>query len=116
VILLAENTALRRAATTQSTSLPTIPRPQNGVAGKGFNLCAAMELEDPTQYGTVRVSQFLLLFLFLFMNHAQRCVRTLVDRAGLDYMVSWHSQNKELVGKIIGAVSLLIVNLFFLIY
>jgi hypothetical protein len=108
---------LHRVAATQSTSLPSILRPEKGVAGKGFNLRTAMELQDdPNLYGTVRVSRFLLLCLFLFMNHAQCCVRGLADRAGLNYMISWHSQNKELVGKIIGAVSLLIVNLFFLIY
>jgi hypothetical protein len=118
VIPLAENNALRRAAAAvQPTGLPYIPRPVKGVAGNGFNLRTAMELgDDPILYSTVRVSRFFSLFLFLFMNHVQRCVRTLADRAGLDYMVSWHSQNKELVGKIIRAVSLLIINLFFLIY
>jgi hypothetical protein len=28
-----------------------------------------------------------------------------VDRAGLDYTLPWHSQPKETIGKIIGAVS-----------
>lgn len=65
-ILSAENNILRKAATAQSTGLPSIPRPEKGVAGNGFNLRAAMGLEDDqTLYCTVRVSHFLLLLLSL---------------------------------------------------
>ena len=65
VILSAENNALRMAAA-QPTGLPSIPRPEKGTAGNGFNLCAAMELEDdPILYGAVRVSQFFSIFLSL---------------------------------------------------
>ena len=35
----------------------------------------------------------------------QHCIWNLANRAGLDYTVSWHGQPKEVVGKIIGAVS-----------
>jgi len=112
VILSAENNALRMAAAQPTTGLPSIPRPEKGTAGNGFNLCAAMELgDDPILYGTVRVSRSSSFILFLFMNLAQRCVRSLADRAGLDYTIRWHAQNKETVGKIIGAVSP--INLFF---
>lgn len=59
VILLAENNALRLAVTAQPTGLPSIPRPAKGVAGNGFNLRAAMGLEDDhSQYCTIRVSSF----------------------------------------------------------
>ena len=36
---------------------------------------------------------------------SQCCIRSLADRARLDYAVPWHSQSKETVSKIIGAVS-----------
>ena len=35
-----------------------------------------------------------------------------MDRAGLDYAVPWHSQPKETIGKIIGAVSPFLFSLF----
>jgi hypothetical protein len=113
-ILSAENYALRKAATAQPMGLPSIPRPERGVAGNGFNLRAAMELEeDHMLYCTVRVSYFFFV-TSISSNHTQRCIRSLVDRAGLDYTVPWYSQPKETVGKIIGAVSP--PSLFFLLH
>jgi hypothetical protein len=57
VIWSAENDALRKATTTRPTGLPSISRPEKGVAGNGFNLRIAMELEDDkTLYCTIRVS------------------------------------------------------------
>src|SRR5271156_5781472 len=69
VTLSAENDALRKASTAQPTGLPIIPRPEKGVAGNGFNLCAAMQLQDDhTLYCTVRVSLNCYTFIFL-SNH-----------------------------------------------
>jgi hypothetical protein len=63
VIWSAENDALRKASTSQPTGLASIPRPEKGVAGKGFNLRAAMGLgEDPMLYCTVRVSLIVYYF------------------------------------------------------
>jgi hypothetical protein len=45
VTLSAGNDALWKASTTQPMGLPIIPWQEKGVAGKGFNLCAAMDLE-----------------------------------------------------------------------
>ena len=62
----AENDALRKASTAQPTGLASIPRPEKGVSGKGFNLRAATGMglgEDPTLYCTVHVS-----FLFLLLS------------------------------------------------
>jgi hypothetical protein len=66
----AENDALRKASTAQPTGLASIPRPEKGVSGKGFNLRAAMGLgEDPTLYCTVRVSFFYLLLSSLLIYY-----------------------------------------------
>jgi len=57
VTLSAENNALWKASTAQPMGLRMIPRPEKGVAGNGFNLRAAMELEDDHMlYCTVCVS------------------------------------------------------------
>lgn len=57
--LSAENDALRKATNAQPVGLPTIDRPEKGVAGNGFNLRTAMGLDDdPTLYCSVRVSLF----------------------------------------------------------
>lgn len=113
VIPLAENNALRLAASAKPTGLPTIPRPATGVAGNGFNLRAAMGLEDDhPRYCTVRVSLFFYILILSCSNYTQRCVRSLADRAGMDYTLPWHSQPKETVGKIIGAVSFLPLHFF----
>ena len=70
VILSAENDALWKASTTQPMGLPIIPQPEKGVAGKGFNLHAAMDLqENNTLYCTVRVSSMLLLLLPCLIIH-----------------------------------------------
>jgi hypothetical protein len=62
VILSVENNLLRKAAQPKG---PSIPRPEKGVSGKGFNLRTAMELEeDPTLYCTVRVS---LIFYYFYL-------------------------------------------------
>ena len=89
------------AATAQPSGLQSIPQLAKGAAGNGFNLRAAMELEDDSiLYGTVHVSQSLFIIISIFfMIHAQHCVQSLADRAGLDYMVCWHGQSKETVGK-----------------
>jgi hypothetical protein len=69
IILSAENDALRKATATQPAGLSTIPRPEKGVAGNGFNLRAAMELgDDHTLYCTVRVS-LIFYYLHLLSNH-----------------------------------------------
>jgi hypothetical protein len=53
----AENDALRKAAAAKETAATMIPRPQRGTAGNGFNLQAAMGLEDDYDlYATLRVS------------------------------------------------------------
>jgi hypothetical protein len=66
VIDTAENDALRKAATAQPMDLPSIPRPEKGVAGNGFNLRTVMGLDDnPTLYCSLRVSFYLLFFCFL---------------------------------------------------
>ena len=68
-ILSAENNALCKATAAQPPGLLTIPRPEKGVAGNGFNLCTAMELgDDHMLYCTVRVS-LIFYYLFLLSNH-----------------------------------------------
>jgi hypothetical protein len=53
----AENNALRKATNAEPTGKLSIPRPEKGVAGNGFNLRDAMELDDdPALYSSVRVS------------------------------------------------------------
>ena len=70
IILSAENNALCKATAAQPAGLSTIPRPEKGVAGNGFNLCAAMELgDDHMLYCTVRVS-IIFYYLFLLSNLA----------------------------------------------
>ena len=65
VILSAKNNALCKATAAKPTGLSSIPQPEKGVAGNGFNLHAVMGLgDDHTLYCTVRVSFFLLLPLF----------------------------------------------------
>ena len=69
IILSAENNALCKATAAQPAGLSTIPRPEKGVAGNGFNLCAAMELgDDHMLYCTVCVS-IIFYYLFLLSNH-----------------------------------------------
>ena len=59
IFLSAENDALRKATNAQPRGLPTVPRPEKGVAGNGFNLRTAMGLDDdPMLYCSVRVSLF----------------------------------------------------------
>jgi hypothetical protein len=71
VTLSAENDALWKASTTQLMGLPIIPQPEKGVAGKGFNLRAAMDLEENnTLYCTVYVSLMLLLLLPCLIIHS----------------------------------------------
>ena len=68
-ILSAENNALHKATATQPPGLSTIPWPEKGVAGNGFNLHTAMELGDNHMlYCTVRVS-LIFYYLFLLSNH-----------------------------------------------
>ena len=65
IILSAENNALRKATAAQPAGLSTIPWPEKGVTGNGFNLCAAMELgDDHMLYCTVHVS---IIFYYLFL-------------------------------------------------
>jgi hypothetical protein len=67
VFLSAENDALRKAVNAQPTGVRSIPRPAKGVAGNGFNLRAAMELDDNyTLYCSVRVSLIFYYFYFIF--------------------------------------------------
>jgi hypothetical protein len=55
--LLAENAALRKANAIKENVAPTIPRPENGSASKGFNLQDKMGLADNDElYGALRVS------------------------------------------------------------
>ena len=62
----AENDALCKAAPAQPNSEPAILQPQKGVAGRGFNLCKAMRLEDnKALYCTFHVSSFLYSFIFI---------------------------------------------------
>ena len=69
VILSAENDALQKATTAQPTGLSSIPRPGRGVAGNGFNLRAAMELEDDKLlYFTLCVS-FIIIITSILSNH-----------------------------------------------
>jgi hypothetical protein len=71
VTLSAENNALQKASTTQPMGLPIIPQPEKGVAGKGFNLRAAMDLEENNMlYCTVHVSSMLLLLLPCLIIHS----------------------------------------------
>lgn len=65
----------------------------HGVGGRSNTV-----LYDPGEF-----KSFLLLLSLSY--YTQRCVRSLADRAGLDYAVPWHGQPKEIVGRIIGAVS-----------
>ena len=69
VILSAENDALRKAATSQPMGLSSIPWPGRGVAGNGFNLRAAIELEDDKSlYCTLHVS-FIIIITSILSNH-----------------------------------------------
>ena len=69
VTLSAENDALQKASTPMG--LPIIPWPEKGVAGKGVNLCAAMDLEENNMlYCTVCVSSMLLLLLPCLIIHS----------------------------------------------
>ena len=71
VTLSAKNDALWKASTTQPMGLPIIPQPEKGVAGKGYNLHAAMDLEENnTLYCTVCVSSMLLLLLPCLLIHS----------------------------------------------
>jgi len=83
--LKAENDALRKAAAAKENTATMIPRPQRGTAGNGFNLQAAMGLEDDYElYATLR-----------------RSVRDITAKAGLDCSVVWHRQPKTVVSNII---------------
>ncbi|KAF8229723.1 hypothetical protein L208DRAFT_1154457, partial [Tricholoma matsutake] len=86
-----ETNALRRtlAMKEHSTTTTMIPCPEKGVAGNGFNLQEAMGLADDGET----------------YNLLRRAVRDLSAKAGLDCTVLWHRQPKELISKIIGAVS-----------
>jgi hypothetical protein len=71
VTLSAENDALQKASTTQPMGLLIIPQPEKGVAGKGFNLCAAINLEKNNMlYCTVHVNSMLLLLLPCLIIHS----------------------------------------------
>ncbi|KAF9457720.1 hypothetical protein BDZ94DRAFT_1326070 [Collybia nuda] len=62
-----------------------IPRPPRGVAGDGYNLQVAMELQDDTElYKAIRC-----------------CVCTLVANAGLDPLVFWNRQPSVVISQII---------------
>ena len=57
---IAENVALHKTNAMKENVRPTIPRPEKGSAGNGFNLQAKMGLEDDDElYGALRVSYFL---------------------------------------------------------
>jgi hypothetical protein len=57
VVLAAENNALRMTLAVKERVTTTIPRPEKGVAGKGFNLQEAMGLADDGEtYSLLRVS------------------------------------------------------------
>jgi hypothetical protein len=71
VTLSAKNDALRKASTTQPMGLLIIPWPEKGVAGKGFYLHAAMDLEENKMlYCTVHVGSMLLLLLPCLIIHS----------------------------------------------
>jgi hypothetical protein len=71
VTLSAENDALKKASTTQPMGLPIIHQLEKGVAGKGFNLRAAMDLEkNNTLCCTVHVSSMILLLLPCLIIHS----------------------------------------------
>jgi hypothetical protein len=65
---LAKNDALQKVSTAQPMGLQIISWPEKGVASNGFNLHAAMELEDNnTLYCTVHIS--LKSFSNFLSNH-----------------------------------------------
>ena len=71
---IAENTALCKTNAMKENVRPTIPQPEKGSAGNGFNLQAKMGLEDDDElYGALRVSYFLFLHSFL-AEDLQHCV------------------------------------------
>ncbi|KAF9467060.1 hypothetical protein BDZ94DRAFT_1318888 [Collybia nuda] len=81
----AELLSLRKAVHTMKQENNLIPRPPRGVAGDGYNLQAAMEIQDDTElYKAIR-----------------RCVRTLVGNAGLDPSVIWNRQPSVVISQII---------------
>jgi hypothetical protein len=101
---IAENAALRKTNAMKENVGPTIPQPEKGSAGNGFNLRAKMGLEDDDElYGALRVSYFLFLHSFL-AEDLQRCVRDAANKAGLDYRIKWHRQPKQLITQVIGVV------------
>ena len=63
---IAENAALHKTNGMKENVGPTIPWPEKGSAGNGFNLRAKMGLEDDDElYGALRVSYFLFFTLIL---------------------------------------------------
>ena len=100
VVLAAKNNALRMTLAVKERVTTTIPRPEKGVASKGFNLQEAMGLADDGEtYSLLRVSPTnVRTYLSLMI------VRDLSAKAGLDCAVVWHRQPKELISKIIGAI------------
>jgi hypothetical protein len=57
VLFVAENDALRKTLAAKERTTTTIPRPEKGIAGNGFNLQEAMGLADDAEtYALLRVS------------------------------------------------------------
>lgn len=91
----------------------TIPRPERGAGGKGFNLQEAMGLADDDEtYTLLRVSLLRVhaTIYKLTNSRLQRSVRDLSAQAGLDCSVLWYRQPKDIISKIIGAVSIPCLN------
>jgi hypothetical protein len=58
-LFVVENDALRKTLAAKECITTTIPRPEKGIAGNGFNLQEAMGLADDIEtYALLRVSSF----------------------------------------------------------
>jgi hypothetical protein len=71
VLFVAENDALRKTLAAKEHTTITIPRPEKGIAGNGFNLQEAMGLADDMEtYTLLRVSS---LTAHTYLQLAHNC-------------------------------------------
>lgn len=78
-LFVAENDALRKslAANSKEHDMNIIPRPEKGIAGKGFNLQEAMGLADDDEtYALLRVSSLSYSVHTYFQVFAHDCIRS----------------------------------------